>query len=119
MTNAEIAEICQSAALELRELIEAVNKSTPLDEGFHDFQTCGDLMNIVRHLTAAPAQAEPSNQPAQRNPECGCRKCNTVEYQATHFIVCEHCGNKRCPHASNHRYACTNSNEPGQAGSVY
>jgi len=35
------------------------------------------------------------------------------------FIVCPTCGNKRCPHASDHDYACTNSNEAGQAGSVY
>lgn len=29
------------------------------------------------------------------------------------------CGNKRCPKASDHRLACTNSNEPGQPGSIY
>ncbi len=28
---------------------------------------------------------------------------------------CE-CGNKRCPHASDHRFVCTMSNEPGQVG---
>ena len=38
---------------------------------------------------------------------------------ATRMIVCPLCGNKRCPHASDHRLACTNSNEPGQPGSVY
>jgi ribosomal protein L40E len=35
------------------------------------------------------------------------------------FIVCKKCGNKRCPHATNHRLKCTNSNEPGQKGSNY
>jgi hypothetical protein len=35
------------------------------------------------------------------------------------MIVCPICGNKRCPHASDHRLACTGSNEPGQEGSVY
>ncbi len=35
------------------------------------------------------------------------------------FIVCALCGNKRCPHASDHREACTGSNEPGQPGSIY
>ena len=35
------------------------------------------------------------------------------------MIVCPECGNKRCPQASNHELACTNSNDPGQAGSVY
>ena len=33
--------------------------------------------------------------------------------------ACEICGNKRCPHHTNHELACTNSNEPNQKGSVY
>lgn len=35
------------------------------------------------------------------------------------MILCPECGNKRCPHASDHRLACTGSNKPGQRGSVY
>jgi hypothetical protein len=35
------------------------------------------------------------------------------------FIVCADCGNKRCPKATDHRLACTGSNEPGQRGSIY
>lgn len=35
------------------------------------------------------------------------------------FTVCDTCGNKRCLHATDHRHECTNSNAPGQAGSVY
>lgn len=35
------------------------------------------------------------------------------------FIVCTTCGNKRCPKATDHELACTNSNESGQAGSRY
>jgi len=30
------------------------------------------------------------------------------------MIVCPVCGNKRCPKASDYRYKCTNSNDPGQ-----
>lgn len=33
--------------------------------------------------------------------------------------LCPTCGNKRCPRASDHRLACTDSNEPGQEGSIY
>ena len=33
--------------------------------------------------------------------------------------ACEICGNKRCPHHSDHRNPCTDSNESGQPGSVY
>ena len=35
------------------------------------------------------------------------------------FIVCETCGNKRCPKATDHDLACTGSNASGQPGSVY
>lgn len=35
------------------------------------------------------------------------------------YFVCPTCGNKRCPAATHHIFACTGSNEPGQHGSVY
>lgn len=35
------------------------------------------------------------------------------------MIICETCGNKRCPHATDHEEECTGSNEPGQEGSWY
>lgn len=59
---------------------------------------------------------------------CRCRRCldlNQVENSiglpvTSHsFIVCEICGNKRCPHATNHIFECTESNKPGQKGSIY
>ena len=62
---------------------------------------------------------------------CGCIKCNAGAPSADdagfsnnmlNLIVrfaCELCGNKRCPHHSDHEISCTNSNEPGQPGSVY
>jgi hypothetical protein len=42
-----------------------------------------------------------------------CSHCGTP------IVVCETCGNKRCPHATHHDLACTGSNEPGQPGSRY
>lgn len=39
--------------------------------------------------------------------------------QITFYILCEECGNKRCPKATNCELDCTNSNEPGQKGSTY
>lgn len=62
---------------------------------------------------------------------CSCHRCiREKKLGEEHFgifmplsslmmIVCPICGNKRCPHASDHDLACTNSNEPGQKGSVY
>ena len=53
--------------------------------------------------------------------KCGCRKCMNVEQMmmVPVMIVCSVCGNKRCPRATDHDLKCTNSNEPGQVGSVY
>jgi hypothetical protein len=61
---------------------------------------------------------------------CGCitchleRRSSAVEERpfgmAPGFrYCCEICGNKRCPHHTDHRLACTNSNATGQFGSVY
>lgn len=53
------------------------------------------------------------------SPRCWCHKCNPQGGFAARMILCPDCGNKRCPKASDHELACTNSNEPGQLGSVY
>jgi hypothetical protein len=66
---------------------------------------------------------------------CGCRACLrerkdgiTNYYKGQPYFVpaerytmvlCATCGNKRCPHATDHRHACTGSNDPGQPGSWY
>ena len=63
--------------------------------------------------------------------QCQCLRCLEERGEAVDFgsfslplwwtrmIVCPTCGNKRCPHANDHRNACTGSNEPGQPGSAY
>lgn len=53
---------------------------------------------------------------------CGCARCLTErkeEYRLSMMVLCSICGNKRCPHANDHRHPCTNSNESGQPGSAY
>lgn len=60
-----------------------------------------------------------------RSAKCNCEACvpmgNPFDGTAANIrmIVCATCGNKRCPHATDHRNACTNSNEPGQKGSSW
>lgn len=54
-----------------------------------------------------------------KDKNCLCLKCSPIEFPDFRFNVCSICGNKRCPHASDHNYKCTNSNEPNQFGSVY
>jgi uncharacterized protein YlaI len=65
--------------------------------------------------------------------ECGCYNCTKERVEARHrtpkalswhpdlmrMFLCPKCGNKRCPHATDHRLECTGSNEPGQKGSLY
>jgi len=48
---------------------------------------------------------------------CFCRKCRPVNLGDMRMVLCPTCGDKRCPHAFNHRYVCANSN-PGAVGSV-
>jgi len=71
---------------------------------------------------------------------CNCRKClqdrgEMISYTGTPnvlenlpgqltlgfygMILCLTCGNKRCPHATDHNNACTDSNVPNQLGSIY
>ncbi|WP_258320429.1 hypothetical protein [Enterobacter hormaechei] len=52
-------------------------------------------------------------------PDCSCGTCRPVTFTDSRFVVCSECGNKRCPHANDHRNACTGSNEPGQEGGAY
>ncbi len=50
---------------------------------------------------------------------CACYNCVSAQERMSRMIVCAQCGNNRCPHATDHKLACTNSNEPGQQGSRY
>jgi len=51
--------------------------------------------------------------------QCWCYNCQDAAYRTSNMIVCPTCGNKRCPHATDHNQACTNSNDAGQPGSRY
>ncbi len=68
-------------------------------------------------------RAEVERLTAERN--CPCRDCQmarlgpSVYPTRREMILCPRCGNKRCPHATNHNHACTDSNDPGQEGSEY
>lgn len=57
--------------------------------------------------------------------DCGCWTCVSGRVSESNhpwsmpFIVCDLCGNKRCPRATHHDQACTDSNDPQQSGSRY
>lgn len=72
---------------------------------------------------------------SENEPDCGkCEACCIHYYVpgdgitqggfelppwTTRMFLCSECGNKRCPHATDHRLACTGSNESNQPGSSY
>jgi hypothetical protein len=67
-----------------------------------------------------------SDQPTV-DPTC-CIRCSeraditdplVMPRQVMVMYACSTCGNKRCPHATDHRLRCTASNEPDQPGSAY
>lgn len=69
-----------------------------------------------------PAPAELDARPAEPSAPtstCWCHTCRPVTMDDCRMVLCPTCGNKRCPRANDHRHECTNSNEPGQAGSAY
>ncbi|WP_449544178.1 hypothetical protein [Lelliottia nimipressuralis] len=70
-------------------------------------------------LDSSPKIAESPSGNSPVIPDCSCGTCRPVTFTDSRFVVCSECGNKRCPHANDHRNACTGSNEPGQEGSAY
>lgn len=82
----------------------------------------------VKSLPAAPKQdfreipnssTNNCRENAETSTKCWCHTCRPVTMTDMRFVVCPDCGNKRCPHANDHRNVCTGSNEPGQEGSAY
>ena len=52
--------------------------------------------------------------------KCWCETCRPITLgEDMRMVLCPTCGSKRCPRATDHRNACTGSNEPGQPGSSY
>jgi hypothetical protein len=76
----------------------------------------GGTMNDIGGTFHSPLDPEPDR--------CLCLACKTDliltrKGLRSFRFGCEICGNKRCPHHSNHTLGCTASNEPGQPGSFY
>lgn len=90
-----------------------------------DIEPRGRFQTLVQ--SGQPAQADCSDQWVPYEGFCAnCHKCMTGKFTAdgipfamSRMIVCPQCGNKRCPKATDHALECTQSNEPGQAGSIY
>lgn len=90
----------------------------------HGFNQCRSAMIQAGNFREIPDSStnncreisEMSTNSAER---CWCRTCRPVTMNDMRFVVCPDCGNKRCPHANDHRNACTGSNAPGQEVIAY
>ncbi|HCT2370538.1 hypothetical protein [Enterobacter cloacae complex sp. 277I4] len=84
---------------------------------------CGCVMTeVFFHWLRVAYEAGNSphcRESAETSTKCWCHTCRPVTISDMRFVVCPECGNKRCPHANDHRNACTGSNEPGQEGGAY
>jgi len=54
--------------------------------------------------------------PEDEMPECSCFRCYVEAgyLMRLRMFLCPTCGNKRCPHAEDHREECSGSNEVDQ-----
>ena len=118
----------------------AANHDLP---GCYDKVNCQDVMRLREQMRgmAKPSASQTADSEPQaslcRNgeaQECPCNACHNERLAANPsddplasliararrgMVLCPTCGNKRCPHANDHRHACTGSNLPGQPGSAY
>jgi hypothetical protein len=89
---------------------EPVSQPYKLRDGVETLRNSGIAIDAEKIL---------AERDARNTPDCWCRTCRPITITDMRFVVCPECGNKRCPHANDHRNACTGSNEPGQEGSAY
>lgn len=97
-----------------REAFNAWNNDTDCPLAGRDAKTAAWL---AWNRRATMLQGADGNSPVIT--DCSCRTCRPVTFTDSRFVVCPDCGNKRCPHANDHRHACTGSNETGQEGGAY
>ncbi|WP_395313144.1 hypothetical protein V1603_19690 [Enterobacter sp. ECC-219] len=108
-----VTTACKLSPHVYRELVNSLRDTAVKYQGCQQLreQISKTLSQVITHTPHC------SNSPVI--PDCSCLTCRPVTMADMRFVVCPECGNKRCPHANDHRNACTGSNEPGQEGSSY
>lgn len=101
------------------ELAKAIRKGPDMPTAPVQKLTLREGLAAIRNLGPIDAEKIQAERDALNEPTCWCHTCRPVTMTDMRFVVCPDCGNKRCPHANDHRNACTGSNEPGQEGSAY
>jgi hypothetical protein len=80
------------------------------------------MNNHIKSLANGDFEVVPLDDPellAFQKKRCWCHTCRPITIEDMRMVLCPDCGNKRCPKATHHELACTNSNEPNQKGSIY
>ena len=108
-TLAAALEKSEAEVARLRGVIAAAIRveDSMLDQSFYSI--VGEMVRVLERGTSATVSAE------EEKPRCGCVECNPGWWG---MCLCSLCGNKRCPHATNHNYDCTQSNEYGQIATL-
>ena len=95
------------AIVALRETLEAQDKWISMETTYAVLDAIGIVPSWNDLHATAPADG------------CWCEVCNPSTFLGWLMVLCPTCGNKRCPHAHDHRNACTHSNAVGQPGSSW
>jgi len=86
----------------------------PLKRGDH-VDTCIEILSAL-HSTKMPPHKSLTGHIENKEAVSDCIRERSAMEQT--MIVCTRCGNKRCPHATDHRMHCTHSNALGQVGQL-
>ncbi|ULR87447.1 hypothetical protein [Comamonas sp. B21-038] len=78
--------------------------------GYSTFHRCNKCRHVPFDLSGLVKKSATS---------CWCETCRPNTLSDMRMVLCPDCGNKRCPKATHHDNACTNSNAPGQPGSSW
>ncbi|HGH4662242.1 TPA: hypothetical protein ACJIWL_000585 [Enterobacter kobei] len=117
-TDSAEASDCRAMGWRVQEYVKLERYQAAMLQGAENAES-PTTMQTAPALDSSPKIAESPSGNSSVIPDCSCRTCRPVTISDMRFVVCPDCGNKRCPHANDHRQACTVSNEPGQEGSAY
>ncbi|EOD9028290.1 hypothetical protein ACJ5XP_001429 [Enterobacter hormaechei] len=121
--DAAEASDCRVMGWSVQEYVKLERYQAAMLQGAEPVTTAYKLRDAVEIIRNSGIEIDAEKIFAERDalntPDCWCRTCRPVTVTDMRFVVCPDCGNKRCPHANDHRNACTGSNEPGQEGSAY
>lgn len=129
-TDYEIIAECLKELDDIRTTAHCIAKAGPfstptLDDAWPKFMSLdarvGGVVQKLRQIKTSHDwdNFEPMEFGLDRLPEdqCPCWSCLFEnDIKPWWMVVCSICGSKRCPHAKDCRYLCTNSNEPDQVG---